>query len=178
MNIFLCSDHHFGHKNILKFQQSNGDLCRPGFEDVDHMNEVIIENHNSVVKPSDKVYFLGDVAFNKRILHEVMPRLNGKKRLILGNHDCLKMTEYMQYFEKILESRHLVSNVVMTHRPILLDSGDHHREVLNIHGHTHNTVIQDSRYLNVCMENINYTPIHWDEVVAIFERRGFKVGNF
>ena len=85
--IWFASDHHFGHAALLTFTKDDGSHARPGFSDVDHMNETMIANHNRVVGPTDRVYFLGDVGFSRATLAAVLPRLNGKKRLILGNHD-------------------------------------------------------------------------------------------
>ena len=38
-SIWFASDHHFGHANLLKFTSDDGAYVRPGFRDVDHMNE-------------------------------------------------------------------------------------------------------------------------------------------
>jgi len=81
MTIFLTSDTHFGHANIIKLSN------RP-FRDVQHMNEMLIKNWNSVVGPEDHVYHLGDVAlgtFEDSI--KCLGRLNGIKHLVTGNHD-------------------------------------------------------------------------------------------
>jgi calcineurin-like phosphoesterase family protein len=81
MTIWFSSDTHFGHENIIKY-------CDRPFKNVDHMNEVIIDNWNSVVSPGDTVYHLGDVALgqiDKSLA--CVSRLNGYKILILGNHD-------------------------------------------------------------------------------------------
>ena len=48
----------------------------------------MIENWNSVVKKGDYVYHLGDVFFgSKETFPALWNRLNGSKRLIIGNHD-------------------------------------------------------------------------------------------
>lgn len=66
-DIWLISDTHFNHANILKFTDSRTGLpVRPGFESVDHMNEHMIERWNSVVKPGDIVYHLGDVVMGNK----------------------------------------------------------------------------------------------------------------
>lgn len=79
--IYFTSDHHFFHKNIIKY------AGRP-FYYVEEMNEDIIAKHNSVVTPEDIVYFLGDFAFASiEVQKEILSRLNGKKYLFLGNHD-------------------------------------------------------------------------------------------
>ena len=65
-NIWVISDTHFRHSNILNFIDHNtGKLVRPMFTDVDAMDEHIIERWNSVVKTGDTVYHLGDVVMGK-----------------------------------------------------------------------------------------------------------------
>lgn len=80
---FVCSDHHFGHKNILTFEPCRATAMRiDGYED---HTEWLIARHNETVSKDDTVLFIGDLAFNG--VPQVLPRLNGKKYLILGNHD-------------------------------------------------------------------------------------------
>ena len=55
--------------------------------------------------------------------------------------------------------------VWLTHIPI---HPDELRGRPNIHGHTHNHIINDNRYLNVCMEQINYRPLEFTEAVKVF----------
>lgn len=83
MTTFFTSDTHFGHARILELSN------RP-FKDVQHMNEMLIANWNSVVSPTDRVYHLGDVAlgtFEESM--KCVARLNGYKILVMGNHDRL-----------------------------------------------------------------------------------------
>lgn len=80
---FVCSDHHFGHKNILGFEP-----CRVTAMNIDGHNdhtEWLIECHNQTVGENDTVLFIGDFAFNG--VAEALARMNGKKYIILGNHD-------------------------------------------------------------------------------------------
>src|SRR4051794_39894798 len=99
--IRFAGDHHFGHAKLLSFENADGSHVRPGFRDVEHMNETMIANHTRVVGAADRVYFLGDVGFGKATLAAVLPRLNGRKRLILGNHDYSDrqmMRFYLEHF--------------------------------------------------------------------------------
>lgn len=179
MKRFVISDHHFGHENILKFT-SNESKVRPGFSNVLQMNNYMIWQHNSVVTPEDKVYFLGDVAFNSKVFHEVMPRLNGKKSLILGNHDHFKMDEYYKYFKNIYSSRYIkysdTVKFILCHYPLHPEANFPNHPIC-IHGHIHekdittqgmhgNWQIADNRYVNVSVEKINYTPISLDEIAS------------
>ena len=164
-NIFVVSDHHFGHANICKFLNDDGTKVRP-WDDVDEMDEVLIQNHNKVVGHNDKCYFLGDVTFSKKHLHKIA-RLNGDKVLIKGNHDNLKLSDYIPYFRDI-RACHVLFNLIMTHIPI------HEQELkrfkLNLHGHLHGNLVRDKwgnpdpRYKNVCVEHTNYTPIPFDDL--------------
>jgi calcineurin-like phosphoesterase family protein len=167
-NIFFCSDHHFHHENILKFKDAEGNPLR-AFSGVNHMNEHIVVQHNSVVRPHDKVYFLGDVtmARNAKGL-EILARLNGEKVLIKGNHDLCSINQYLQYFKDVRGS-HQFDGMILTHIPIHPESLA--RWGLNVHGHLHKNIVKmplsqipDNRYFNVSMEQINYTPISLEEV--------------
>jgi calcineurin-like phosphoesterase family protein len=169
-NIFFASDHHFHHANILTFKRDDGTPLRD-FSSVDHMNEHMVNCHNSVVKPNDKVYFLGDVCMDRKSRGlEILARMNGEKILIKGNHDQCKPEAYLQYFKDIRGS-HQFEGLIMTHIPIHLESLA--RWGLNVHGHLHYNVVKmplsqipDHRYFSVCMERINYTPISLEEVKA------------
>jgi len=95
MNIFFTSDHHFGHANIIKFEPLNRVDARGGmFETVEQMDEFLILRWNEVVGVNDLVYHLGDASYKRETLRAVLPRLNGRKILICGNHD--------PYFERMV----------------------------------------------------------------------------
>lgn len=74
------SDPHFGHRNILKYED------RP-FDDVDHMNEELIETYNQLVGMDDFVLWLGDSFMGGVDGAAILDKLNGRKGLLLGNHD-------------------------------------------------------------------------------------------
>ena len=78
---FYTSDLHFGHKNIIKYEN------RP-FNSVEEMDEELIRRWNNKVGKNDEVYILGDFAFaSGRRVNELLDRLNGRKYLLRGNHD-------------------------------------------------------------------------------------------
>src|SRR5690606_7413277 len=99
--IWVISDTHFGHEGILRFTMKDGTKVR-SFSDVYEMDEIMIRNWNALIKPGEKVYHLCHVWFGgNETAERVLPRLNGKKRLILGNHDNGKNQLLQKYFEKI-----------------------------------------------------------------------------
>lgn len=160
---FVISDHHFGHANSLNFKKADGSPLR-SFSCADEMDQHMIDTHNSVVGPNDKVIFLGDLVINKKHLHKI-GQLNGKKKLIMGNHDIFDLSMYQQFFYDIKAYR-VFDGHIFSHVPV-------HRESIgrfkaNIHGHLHsNQVMLDGRidphYLCMCVEqdHINYTPMPW-----------------
>lgn len=167
-NIWFTSDTHFGHENILKFKTADGEPLRV-FNNVEHMNETMVENWNSVVNDGDIVYHLGDVYFGQG--GKVLPRLKGRKRLILGNHDTVKNQDILTNFQKILMWRMFPEfEILLTHVPV--HTGSLEMKVrYNMHGHLHRNMVKnelgviDKRYINVCVENTNFTPIHLEQIL-------------
>jgi calcineurin-like phosphoesterase family protein len=169
-NIFLISDTHFGHDKMYEFIHTDGERVRREFNSVEEGDEEMVSRWNSVVKPSDKVYHLGDV-FIKKAHSTILQRLNGKKVLIKGNHDIFNLKTYTSYFKDI-RAYHRLDNFVLSHIPI-------HRDSLakikaNIHGHLHRGIVtldnkQDGLYISVCVEHINYTPLEFSVIQQIYK---------
>ena len=96
MNIRFISDLHFNHKNIHKY---SGDL-RGKVSSVEEHDKWIINQWNSVVKPNDLIWVLGDVSFTKEGI-KLVKKLRGNKHLILGNHDTFALDLYLEVFNKV-----------------------------------------------------------------------------
>ena len=158
---FIISDQHYGHANALTFKKSDGSPLRD-FSSAEEMNEHMVHCHNSVVRPQDKVIFLGDVAINKKYL-EILRRLNGKKKLIMGNHDIFDLKYYSEYFYDIKAYR-VFDGHVFSHIPVHPSSIERWRG--NVHGHLHDKKLDDPRYIcmSVEQEHVNYTPVPWYRV--------------
>ena len=167
-DIWLISDTHFGHANIIRH-------CNRPFESVEEMNEVMIARWNAVVRPQDHIYHLGDVA-GPHVYDQIMPRLAGHKRLILGNHDdTIPMQKLMRHFDKILAWR-LFKPLLLTHVPIHV--GSFGKADVNVHGHIHEKPSpapqDDKRWFNACVEWQDYTPVHLETVC---QRLGVILGQ-
>lgn len=165
MKTFLISDTHFGHANILTFKNDDGTPVRD-FSSLEEMNETMVECWNKTVSPEDKVYHLGDVLFTKKWLDLIMPRLNGTKVLIKGNHDTLKLSQYQQYFKDV-RAVWVLDKLVLSHIPIHPESLSRWRA--NVHGHLHGNSLADPRYFNVSVEKINYTPVDFEYIRSVYE---------
>ena len=174
-NIFLISDTHFNHANILKFTNLAGQQTRPEFGNLDEMNEHIIDRWNSVVGENDLVYHLGDVYFGKQnneaSNRSILRRLKGKKHLILGNHDDAKDPVLHEFFDKITMWHYLRDHgMTLSHIPLhetTLNESRHGEKALNIHGHIHRNPSPSKRHINVSVEQINYTPVAVEDAPRI-----------
>jgi len=181
--IWVTSDSHFNHENIIKY-------CGRPFDNALQMNECMVEKWNATVKPQDKVYHLGDVymggGFDRDYTSSLLRSLTGKKRLILGNHDNGKDQLLQNNFQKISIWRMFPEfGLLLTHVPVhensLLrgPSGNEQNppKLRNIHGHIHEKVVEhiESRdgfthkYVNkdyrcVCVEHLDYGLINIEEL--------------
>lgn len=176
-NIFFWSDPHFHHTRIIE-------LAKRPFTTAEEMEDELVRRHNSVVKPGDSSYCLGDFSIlrKKREYPEVVrvgKRLNGDLRLILGNHDHCPVTVYLEAgFEKIYGVWGGIDHLLLSHIPIHPTDMGRFRACLHghIHGHASPPPVvgrppefeeQDQLvrpYLNMSVENINYTPVSLDEI--------------
>lgn len=180
MNTFIISDTHWGHVGVTKFLNADGSKLRP-WDTIEEMDEAMIDNWNSIVRPKDKVYHLGDVLINRRAF-PTLARLNGDKVLIKGNHDIFKLHEYTPYFRDI-RGFGTLDGFALTHVPIHEQSLSRWKG--NFHGHLHsnrvmttyggsdeyhfNTQVIDPRYLCLSVEHINFTPISLEDARKMFE---------
>lgn len=163
--IFVISDHHFYHFNIIKYS-------REEFNNVWEMNEYIINKHNHVVGSDDIVIFLGDFSFKKSLIKEILDKMNGHKYLIVGNHDSkgLERCYGNLGFEQVFMQPVKIKNDFFSHFPLKQWEVDSlHLELLvqefekssgiNYHGHIHTTDVGMFPFVNVCCEAQNYEPL-------------------
>jgi calcineurin-like phosphoesterase family protein len=189
-SVFLVSDTHFGHAGVCRFtHEDTGVKIRP-WTDPDEMDEAMVKLWNERVKPTDKVYHLGDVVINRKSL-KIMSRLNGDKVLIRGNHDIFRDDEYRMYFRE-LRAYHVMNGMILSHIPVHADSLG--RFGVNIHGHLHTRRVRkargvdartgeilygdepDVRYHCVCVEQTDFAPILFEDVIKNIEAEGGEVG--
>lgn len=165
-DIWFISDTHFFHANVLKFANADGTRMRAPFQSLEEMHEYMVEKWNGVVKPQDHIYHLGDVTFQYHgAFNELMKRLRGHKRLVVGNHDKLKNPALFAHFGKVMLWRGFKDEgFTASHIPLRLDSirdGTH-----NVHGHVHANSRPEPNYINVSVEVRDYTPVHMDTIIS------------
>lgn len=132
------------------------------------MTEGLIKNWNSVVGKNDIVYVVGDFALcGKQKIIEISKRLNGRKRLILGNHDQASVNTYREAEFEFVYNHPIVLDefYVVSHEPMIGFSPN--MPFANIFAHVHdNPAYTDYSEQSFCVsaERIAYTPIDFEEV--------------
>lgn len=144
---------HLGHKGMIKFTHgednkpirpwgralAEGEEMSPEeeAERIEAHDEAIIANWNAVVAPNDKVECLGDVIIGRSQRH-LLGRLNGKKRLRMGNHEVFVKNwnkDYQPYFTEITAYK-VFDDLICSHIPLHPESVKE-RWKANVHGHLH-----------------------------------------
>ncbi len=160
--IFLISDLHLDHFNIIKY-------CNRPFSSVREMNWFIVDNWNSIVRDDDDVYFLGDLSFGNgsRKADYWLKKLNGKIIFIKGSHDKSKGIKLFNEF--ILEYNYTKFLLVHDPKNVTKNWND-----WVIHGHYHNHDLKNypfingmNRTINVSAELINYKPLNIEELFKL-----------
>jgi calcineurin-like phosphoesterase family protein len=174
--IKFTSDLHFGHKNIIRFDN------RP-FTTVEEMDEGLIKRWNNKVAKDDTVYILGDISWHKDDrTYEIFKQLNGHKRLIRGNHDKIH-SQVKNCFESIKDYDEIIvdgKQLILSHYPIHMYNHQFRGGIM-LYGHVHTTesYIQTMRIanelndigikcnmFNVCCSLYNYEPVSLDEIIG------------
>lgn len=138
MSRYYIADNHYGHSNVIRMDG------RP-FKDIEEMNETMLNIHNSIIKKNDEIVFLGDFSFMDAIETEkILKRMNGKKYLIIGNHDYyLKDKNFdRELFVWIKEYAELNDNnrkVCLSHYPMPFYKKQYSGNSWMLYGHLHNT---------------------------------------
>ena len=158
------SDPHFHHRNMA---------IKRGFKDENEMNEHIVKQWNSVVSKKDVTYILGDITMKKNN-YEILNRLNGIKKVILGNHDEPQHVPHLlKYVNNVCALKYLkhkeFGNIILSHAPIHPQELEYRFNV-NIHGHVHENTLPDKRYINVSAEVIDYRPKTLKELILENEK--------
>lgn len=169
--VYFVGDLHFGHTNIIR-------LCNRPFETADDMDDALIENWNKKVKKEDEVYILGDFCYkSKKAPDYYLKRLNGKKHLIVGNHDhyFLHNEAITSLFSTIQPLTQIVldkKQIVLCHYPMVEWNG-YFRGAYHVYGHVHNSTktksfswLKDEPLaLNAGVDVNNMKPVTFDELV-------------
>ncbi len=155
--MYLTSDHHFFHNNIIKY-------CDRPFSSMEEMNKVMIERWNKFVRKEDIVIHLGDFSLGgPEETIEIKNQLNGGIVLIKGNHDRRTKTfwEKRAGFKKYFKKKVIISeDIILSHRPEKID------DVINLHGHLHHGLprYHSESCINFSVDVWDFYPVNLDDV--------------
>jgi len=169
----FIADLHLGHTNMA---------LKRGFATVEEHDEYIISQWNKKVNKRDVTWILGDVTMESSKSYPLLNRLNGMKKVVLGNHDMMKDVPALLQYVQGVSGMVSYKGIWLSHCPV------HERELefrvpRNIHGHIHENLIMkpryeyglfgdqyyvedvpDDRYHCVSCEHIDYTPVSLEEL--------------
>lgn len=171
MTIFFTADHHFGHSNIIKYEN------RP-FANAQEMDEEMIKRWNQRGGPKDQVYHLGDVSLLRpETTKEILDRLNDKIYLVKGNHDksvlkpvCAKRFEWIKdyHFLKVPNGPMIA---LMHYCLRVWDRKRHDVQHLFVHSHSNLPEIKEELAVNVGVDCWDFYPASLEELKSKMEEK-------
>lgn len=193
-NIWFTSDTHFHHKNIVRgtssWQLNESEIGAQQLRDFDTLeehDEALIQNFNSLVKPNDTLYHLGDWSFGGHEQIKIFrDRLQCKNiHLLFGNHDqhiepinspyrelfasvgyykelSFKVDQKWDQFRKV--------KICMCHYAMRIWNHSHHGSIM-LYGHSHGSLLDNgTRSMDVGVDTNNLYPYHLDEILELLKR--------
>lgn len=168
MSIWVTSDNHFYHKNIIKYEN------RP-YITVDEMNKDMIRKWNSKVKKNDTVIILGDfiLSNDKKLASALIDKLHGKKCLICGNHDKVSnlLAEKFEWVKSYFELKYEGTDFIMFHYPIKSWNKKHYGSI-HLYGHVHSNndglYEESERAYNVGVDVNNFYPVLLKDIIKLY----------
>lgn len=180
MTIFVTSDTHFGHKNIIKY-------CNRPFVSIDHMDEKLIDNINTRARSSDFLIHCGDFAFSSP--RKYLSQIEAQMIILLGNHDSEDWWTKEIYYTKhhpvtvVIPPKLKLSGIdvqphaflelvyddklfVLCHYAMRVWNASHHGSFM-LFGHSHDTLSPNNQSCDVGVDSwANYKPVTLDECLA------------
>ena len=174
MNSYFTSDEHYNHQNIIKF-------CKRPFSCTEEMTEMLIQNHNQIVKPTDETYHLGDIFWKHTPVwqaNSILDRLNGKHYLIWGNHDevAKQVKPRFEWTKDLHTFKEGKVNIVLCHYAMRVWYNQHYGSYC-LYGHSHGQLPEDkSLSYDIGVDCWNYFPVSIEEVVAKMKKKAEMPG--
>lgn len=180
MSVFFIGCLHFGHKWMATHR---------GFQDEFYHDEHIISEWNKVIKKKDLVWILGDITMEDKKPYVQLNRLNGRKKVVLGNHDMPEHTRELLNYVETVAGVVDYKGYVLSHVPI------HPSEISfcrgNIHAHIHENKLEEcivtdrygdvatksptlAKYFNVDAQRLNYKPMSMNEITTALQQENWE----
>lgn len=150
--VWIISDLHFGDKGILTYERTK-------FKNPEEHDEFLIKVINQTIQKTDTFVCLGDLGIR---WEEPLSKIKNcaRKILIMGNHDHDNKTKYKKYFDEVYPGPLFVNKfTVLSHEPIPVSE-----HFINIHGHLHNSYLDDEHHVNVSIAMAKYKLFPLDDI--------------
>ena len=162
--IYLISDEHYAHKNIILYDN------RP-FADLDEMREIMIKNHNEIVTPVDTTFHLGDFCLSKdpEVAKKIISRLNGNHFFLKGSHDYWLPEGHPERYE--FQSNN--EFIVIDHHQMSRWPRDHYGSIHffgHQHGRSKHEILKGNK-MEVFCGDFNYTPVYIGDLIKTIKNK-------
>jgi len=166
---WFTADWHLDHTNILDFEPERQKICQ---NKISKMTDILIYKYNEFVGKNDIGYFLGDFSLrnsdNWKFYERILNKINGKKILILGNHDKLNPFLYVECgFESVHTSLN-INNYVLIHDP---SAAGVFSDINFVCGHVHKLFKKLNNCINVGIDVWNFYPVNEKEINEYFQKQ-------
>ncbi|MEM4260876.1 MAG: hypothetical protein QXG00_06570 [Candidatus Woesearchaeota archaeon] len=127
------------------------------------MDETIITNWNSVVRPGDIIYHLGDFAFGD--VTQYLSKLNGQIHLIIGSHDknTLLCKNLFASYSPLKEIRLEENYIVMCHCAMRVWNKSHFNS-WHLFGHSHGKLESQGKSFDVGVDTNGFFPWSYEQI--------------
>lgn len=182
MTTFFISDTHFGHNGMLSDRMHRP---RP-YASREEMDEAQVGFWNNRIRPDDTVWHLGDFAYgcSRSYAEDVFRRLNGRKYLVIGNHEQRGMQ--MPWAAPPIQAGmvHVQDPGMPRAQAIWLSHYAHRtwdgarKGVVHLYGHSHGSLPGTALSLDVGVDAWAYRPVTLPEIFeALEENRRREEGD-
>ena len=142
-----------------------------GFQNAEEYFQLLKQNWNKIITKKDLTYILGDVTMETDKFYHLLNELNGRKIVVLGNHDKPKHVRTLLQYVETVAGMIDYKGFVLTHCPIHPDEIPWCRG--NIHAHIHHNELSEleathydnktkhktlEKYFNVDAHKIGFIP--------------------
>lgn len=159
---WFTSDEHYGHTNILKYND------RP-WDTIEEMDEGLISNFNSVVDKGDVTIHAGDFCWlNKKedVYKKYVNRLNGTHILLIGSHDHWQSNSARYIWRKRIDG----NLIVVCHYCMKTWEASHYNS-WQLFGHSHGRLEGVGKQYDIGVDNNMYYPVSFETISCIMGNR-------
>lgn len=169
--IYVSSDHHFCDNNYTLY--NNRKLFG---KNISNINNTLINQQNNQILFNDVIYYIGDFSTcNIQDTIDIFNRLNGKKYLLIGNHD-----KFNKFNVKINNRLYILDDKIYTlnykeftfklfHYP-LFEQPDYYNGAIHLHGHLHGKYKYNDKAIDVGYDNNNYKLLSLENIINLIKK--------